>query len=167
MKETQHLSETDKIMIQMWSEGFTGSEIGAKIGKTRNAVIGKINRLRKAGFIEYGDRIKAQKIMASIEQKKAARPVNIKVIESERLPIDTAKISSKPRQPVMFDGLRHDSCRYVINDGTASNFIFCNKVKKVRSYCAEHAQICYIPSRPKLSKNQSIGPKLIFKQRAR
>jgi GcrA cell cycle regulator len=167
MKATQHLSETDKIMVQMWSEGFTGSEIGAKIGKTKNAVIGKINRLRKNGFIAYGDRLKAQKIKANIAEKQKARPVQIKVADPEKLPFDTAKAAPKPRQPVMFNGLRPDSCRYVINDGNAGNFIFCNKVKKVQSYCEEHAKICYVPARSKPSEHQSRAPKLIFKQRAR
>jgi GcrA cell cycle regulator len=167
MKAAQHLSEIDKVMVKMWSEGFTGSEIGAKIGKTRNAVIGKINRLRKNGFIAYGDRLKAQKIKENIAEKKKARLVQIKVADLEKLPFDTAEAAPKPRQPVMFDGLRPDSCRYVINDGNAGNFIFCNKVKKVRSYCEEHAKICYIPARSKPSEHQSRNPKLIFKHRAK
>lgn len=41
--------------------------------------------------------------------------------------------------------LRHDSCRFIINDGETP--IYCGKKKERGPYCAEHYKVCYVPVR--------------------
>lgn len=43
-------SEVEKL-VDLWNSGFTASEVAEHLGnKTRNSVIGKINRMREHGF---------------------------------------------------------------------------------------------------------------------
>ena len=43
-----------------------------------------------------------------------------------------------------FDQLRKNSCRFVLNDGKPSSFLFCSAPMKAgSSYCEEHHKICY------------------------
>lgn len=38
--------EDEQELARLWDLGFTGSQIGARLGKTRNAIIGKVNRMK-------------------------------------------------------------------------------------------------------------------------
>ncbi len=42
-------AEEEKTLRTLWSEGGSGSEIGKIMGRTRNAIIGKVHRLKLAG----------------------------------------------------------------------------------------------------------------------
>lgn len=41
----------ENLLIGLYKQGFTNAEIGARMGKTTNAIAIKLNRLRKAGVI--------------------------------------------------------------------------------------------------------------------
>lgn len=44
-----------------------------------------------------------------------------------------------------FSQLRKNSCRYVLNDGKPSSFLFCSKASVIgSSYCEEHHKMCYV-----------------------
>lgn len=40
--------DTDKL-VEMWNSGLTATEIGKELGVTKNAIIGRVNRLREKG----------------------------------------------------------------------------------------------------------------------
>lgn len=44
--------EQDKTLKRMWRAKYTSREIAAALGMTRNAVIGRANRLRAAGKLD-------------------------------------------------------------------------------------------------------------------
>ena len=47
-------------------------------------------------------------------------------------------------ETLSFSQLRKNSCRFVLNDGKPSSFLFCSAPMKVgSSYCEEHHKICY------------------------
>ena len=44
-----------------------------------------------------------------------------------------------------FSQLRKNSCRYVLNDGKPSSFLFCSKTSVIgSSYCEDHHKMCYM-----------------------
>lgn len=98
--------ERVELLTKLWSEGKSASEIAAELGEvTRNAVIGKINRmgLKKAAQAEESP-AKAEKLEEKpVEKPKATKaktkpkPVEDKV-EEEKAPIET-----KPNTPVIYD----------------------------------------------------------------
>jgi hypothetical protein len=47
-------------------------------------------------------------------------------------------------ETLSFSQLRKNSCRFVLNDGKPSSFLFCSAPMKAgSSYCEEHHKICY------------------------
>ena len=55
-----------RLAAQMWADGYTGAVIGEHIGKTRNAVIGKLHREGKIGEAKAN-------IARAVERDKATR----------------------------------------------------------------------------------------------
>ena len=43
------------------------------------------------------------------------------------------------------DELRYSSCRYIISLETAVSVRYCGHEKERGSYCAAHADLCYLP----------------------
>jgi len=145
------LSIRDRKIIELWEAGKTGGEIAAELSTTRSAILGKIRRLRLGGYVSY-------KMNAKIDLKDAT-PKKLKEVKNfnvEKKQIRFVK-PSKPlppirpvqHRPISLMELTPFSCRFVVNDGHASNFLFCGKPKEVGSYCGEHAKICYIPPKPR------------------
>lgn len=116
------LSERDAIILQMWDDDYSGSQIAAELGVTRNVVMGALNRMRKKGIVGH-----------KIKPKKA--PV---FYDFGEVPFGELK--------------QYNQCRYIVNDGPASHYLFCGKPKEKGSYCAYHASICYIPSKHSAEK---------------
>jgi hypothetical protein len=104
----------------MWQLGLTTSQIGARFGATRNAIAGAINKARKKGML--------------FEARPAVVPT-----------VKTRLVGGIPHVDY-FEGLRYDSCRYIINDDTTCP-IFCRDTVKRGSYCAAHYAICYVPAK--------------------
>jgi len=159
MTDTPDLNEQEKMILDLWEKGFTGSQIGEQIGKTRSAVLGKLNRLRKQGFVDYKVQIKRVET-----QKKAAnyKPIEKKLkptIESRpgRVPF-VFKIKNRDRQepvfikptrihngePVTLMELDMGMCKYAVSDETSPVHMFCGKDVYKRVYCEEHHKLCYI-----------------------
>ena len=64
-----------KTLIALWNEGLTTSEIGARMGITKNAVVGKVHRL---GLPKRGSPIKP-KPEKKVEVKKILKLLMTKV----------------------------------------------------------------------------------------
>lgn len=59
------------ILIALWNEGLTTSEIGVRLGVTKNAVVGKVHRL---GLPTRGSPIRQKAPPAQIIRLEALRP---------------------------------------------------------------------------------------------
>lgn len=128
------LSDTDKDIIKLWEKGFSGSHIGKKLGITRNAVMGRVHRLRNAGIV-----IASRTTDAAFDMPKK---------KNYRKPYPAPKPVPAPeprKQGVRFLDLQFGDCKYVMNDGSPSSYIFCGLPAKDRSYCEEHYHVCYVP----------------------
>lgn len=138
---------------------MTGTEIAKELGTTRNAILGKVHRLRLEGRLET--RPKEQK--APPEVSAAPKPPRQKPEPKPKkekptlitLPSQTVQrgLTSKPvvpvverpkRGPVRFADLTRRSCRYVINNGRPETYLFCGEVSAPGlPYCEDHARLCY------------------------
>jgi GcrA cell cycle regulator len=126
--------------------GLTCSQIAAQIGVSRNAVIGKINRLglsraRAAGAPAHSrlpriqhPRLPTQRRLLRLIGAEAPSVAEVMLVFA---PVDSTKHCSLVE-------LSQGKCRWPINDPGAADFAFCgNEVIKGFSYCAGHARIAY------------------------
>lgn len=57
-----------------------------------------------------------------------------------------------PRRPIVCEGepdlmnLRENDCRYIIGEN-AHGAIYCKQLKHYKSYCEQHAELCYVTAR--------------------
>lgn len=132
------LTSRDKEMLKMWDEGETASHIGNHFGITRNAVMGRLNRLRQAGFVGY----KTVKPPIHRISKKAVKADRAEI--KEILAAKRKELKLKTGYSLM--QLDFGMCRYPISGNRASEYRFCGKPISKRSYCTEHHELCWYPA---------------------
>ena len=167
MKKTKvDLNDQERLILEMWEQGATGTEIANQIGKTRSAVLGKLNRLRMKGFVGYKVsklRIEAQKIKLGTKPppqpkkeplKKKGSPkaiqkngfvFSMKADRKRQKPVFIEPTPSKEGQPVTFMELEHWMCKYVVSGAKASEFLFCGQKAVKKRFCEQHHKLCYVP----------------------
>jgi GcrA cell cycle regulator len=128
--------------------GLTCSEIAAEIGVTRNAVIGKINRLglssgRGRGAIP--GRMRAARMRAPARPSRMARVLRAVAAVPPAEPV--AAIKAPPvegaRRCSLLE-LASGGCRWPLGDPRNADFGFCgNDAIAGFSYCAGHLRMAY------------------------
>jgi len=137
----RELNDRDKLVLSLWKKGLTGSQIGEKIGTTRSAILGLINRLRAAGYVEYRAKNPRPKKDALPKPRKAPE----KKLDQFELLISAPVVAPapEPSKPLTIMELTRRSCRYILNDGKPSSFLYCGKTTERGSYCRDHHKICF------------------------
>ena len=121
-------------LSRLWGEGFTARQIAEELGGevTRNAVIGKANRLGLS---------KPSKSSVSRQQRQQQRETVVQKPEApqgERATIFTLTAST---------------CRWPIGDPSQSDFYFCGaKSASGQPYCDYHAAMAYQAPQPRSSR---------------
>ena len=123
-----------KLLTKLVKTDVPFSTIADTLGCTRNAAIGKANRLQ---LRKHPTLIKIQ-YKAEPVQPKPVVPVVIPVIQFE------------PGQVMMID-LKKDDCRYPFGDGADVKFCGVKKLKD-SPYCKEHSDLCFTQTKLKVTR---------------
>src|SRR5262245_341015 len=122
--------------------GLSCSQIADEIGVSRNAVIGKINRMRLSRF---------GAVVARPRQRRApprfvSQHQILAALRAEPQPLpQEAPVDAGPRCSLV--DLDEAGCRWPISDPGARDFGFCGRTKvNGLPYCAGHARMAYQPA---------------------
>jgi hypothetical protein len=144
-------------IIRLWNEGKTGAEIAEIFGVTRNSVLGFVHRMRKKGY-DVHQKAEARPAKARLPKPIAAPAKILPDLEEDMIEEcigDEGSIASVFDQyfsippsgkTLMF--LNMASCRFIVSPDGAEAAIYCGKKIARRSYCKDHANLCYTPIRP-------------------
>ena len=157
---TSWSSERIELLKRCFHAGLSCSQIAREIGVTRNAVIGKMNRL---GLSRPRDVIGRQ-----LERRRAARPAHPKTPRTWRPKRPRLNIFAQHEMLIaafpgpqphgedipIYNGrgctlleLSQGKCRWPISNPGAEDFCFCgNEPVKGLPYCLGHARIAYRPT---------------------
>ena len=146
------LKGSDQTIIDMWNDDKTGSDIAEALGMSRNAVMGKLYRLRAAKYIGYKTiPAKKENDTPAKRAKREKRPYKSPYLGPVvPLPPKPARIVNA--QGIKLTDLNHTSCRFIINDGPVQSFLFCGKKKEKGPYCSNHRKLCYVKVQPRKAK---------------
>ncbi len=121
--------EEDTRAASLWNEGKTATEVGIAIGRSRNAVIGRVHR-RPDLYRQHGQReVKrerqqmAQPARAARLEKLQARAKAVEKAKAEKVKAGIerkAAVAEKAASPVLPQGERNDLSRYQIADATVA-----------------------------------------------
>lgn len=153
----------DAILACLWEEGLSTREIGERMGRTKNAVIGRSHRIgcsprpsplkgRKSGVFKG-----AAAIVKAFERQKD-RAIPPKPVEKLQ-PLPSAEVIELVRPPpvhpprlVARETLpmsRLPHCQYPMWGAKTppKERKFCDSPIERGSYCADHARVCYVTIR--------------------
>lgn len=121
-------------LSRLWREGYTARQIAEELGGevTRNAVIGKANRLGLS---------KPSKSSVSRQQRRQQRDTTVRKLEA---PVG---------QRATIFTLTASTCRWPIGDPGDVDFHFCGaKCSSGNPYCDYHAAMAYQAPQPRSSR---------------
>ena len=139
--------EKEEKLKELWKKGHSGSQIANMLGDTtRNAVIGKVHRL---------------KLQARITSKKVDTKTSIE--KSNPTEIKTQKLGRKARfkallldknfekeSPKKLEELTDETCRWPIGHPYEEKFYFCGRTSIEKfPYCKLHLLYAYQPKNAK------------------
>jgi GcrA cell cycle regulator len=134
-KENFWTDKNVKTLTNMWNKGKTAADIAEALGGvTRNAVIGKANRL---GLDKRPSPIKkADKSVAAAPKAKK---------KNEKLVIHGKKIVLAKEKSFSILDIKEGMCRWPFGDPKDDDFHFCGRNVAVEgcSYCEHHAEEAY------------------------
>ena len=127
------------LLSDLWQSGYSARQIAERLGEgvTRNAVIGKANRLGLS---------KPSKSSVTRQQRQKERAENVLHLQP---PID---------EGATIFSLTASTCRWPIGDPGDLDFHFCGAQSKVgQPYCEYHAARAYQPPKAKNTNRRRTG----------
>lgn len=128
-------------LTRLWNEGLSTSEIGKRLGISKNAVVGKAHRLRLSSRPSPIRRMGPRPMMPRIP--RVARVASAALAGGEApLPRVAA-----PAQPVE---LSNHSCKWPIGHPNEEGFHFCTERAILgKPYCVGHTALAYVKAKAK------------------
>ncbi|RIK87056.1 MAG: GcrA cell cycle regulator [Hyphomicrobiales bacterium] len=156
--------ERVELLKKLWAEGLSASQIANQLGGvSRNAVIGKVHRLKLSGRGRASAaQPRAKKAPAAGTAKTASRPVRTVVatvgatalaVQFDAEPV--ARQVLRPAEDVVVPisrrlnliQLTERTCKWPNGDPLAEDFSFCgNEAGESGPYCGYHSRIAYQPA---------------------
>jgi GcrA cell cycle regulator len=134
--------EQDVLLKQSWENGESARQIANKIGKTRNAVIGRANRMHLTTHdVAYADMSRDLLPVAPIPKRGTPQPqwrflcTPIKA----QPPMPTPVEPQLPSQLIGIMQLTDETCRWPVGTPGKEGFGFCGAQTALGSvYCSHH-----------------------------
>jgi GcrA cell cycle regulator len=155
--------ERVELLKKLWAEGLSASQVASQLGGvSRNAVIGKVHRLKLAGRGRSSSASPRPKKVSSGGQGKPSRPSRqvsaslgntaLKArfeaepqFEEEREPFESIVIPIPLKLKLV--ELSERTCKWPIGDPLSEDFAFCgNDVGECGPYCTYHSRLAYQPA---------------------
>ena len=155
MSTSQWTSERIQTLIALWNEGLTTSEIGRRLGITKNAVVGKVHRL---GLKKRASPIRSRGITTTrptptpkLPKADEAGAATAQTAEPQAAdaPVAAAPVPPKRRTGpvVQLDSLKPGMCSWPVGEPGTDDFHFCaDTVVPEKPYCLEHCERAYVKS---------------------
>jgi GcrA cell cycle regulator len=116
-------------LTRLWQAGHSASEIGKRLGVSKNAVVGKAHRLKLPGRPSPIKHTEAPRTQPPKRKQAAAKP----------------RVQAPPPRARVEDGRGGPGCLWPIGDPGDTDFHFCGEqVVPGKPYCADHAARAYI-----------------------
>ncbi len=127
-------------LMKLKAQGMSLTDIGKRFGITRNAVGGKLDR------IKHPDRKHRNKPRKTGQRREKVIAYK-KPPHNEELPVTPIKPPPNGSLPLQFGS--HKECRYPFGDIQDKDLRFClESVQRGSSYCPEHHTLCHAPTTP-------------------
>jgi GcrA cell cycle regulator len=151
-------------LTRLWAEGLSCKEVGEQLGFTRNAIVGKIQRLKlptpegKRVIERKAREPKAKKSTVTHQYtlSRLQRGGNNRIDSGSKLLIvETLEFKLRcveivPLNLTLAD-LPANGCHYIAGD----DLLYCgHPVKEGSSYCTPHHHLVWVPPRPSLPKGR-------------
>jgi hypothetical protein len=163
-------------LLGQWNGGASAADIARCLHTTRNAILGKIHRLRKYGVItrprEFTGRI------ATVRPKKRKKPASRPLTAAKQRPrsqrsgkapaaprLVLAGAAHTPRKPMTIGQLEPAHCRYICDEPSADALYCGDHVEGDGSWCAHHRALVFSTPEPTKRKTTTTGDKLKFAER--
>ncbi|ACS50489.1 GcrA family cell cycle regulator [Bartonella grahamii] len=163
--------ERVELLKKLWSEGLSASQIAAQLGGvSRNAVIGKVHRLKLPGrgkTAQGSARTQKPPVGSSPSSPRVRRntstvsPMNTSSVSIEETALktefvaeDIKKVDMSTKSNVVVPisrqlnllQLSENTCRWPVGDPLSADFHFCGADSDENSpYCAFHAKLAFQP----------------------
>ena len=153
--------ERVELLKKLWSEGLSASQIATQLGGvSRNAVIGKVHRLKLSGRGRASSTTPRAKKTAPSAPKapRSSRPITTSIgatalqarFDAEPAAAPAPRLASVvvpiSRNLTLLD-LSERTCKWPNGDPLAEEFSFCgNDVGEAGPYCGYHSKVAYQPA---------------------
>jgi GcrA cell cycle regulator len=159
--ETWTQEQTD-LAVDLWRQGVSGSIIGARLGKSRCSVLGKLHRMKvtsarptrvqRPNSTRIARRERHKKRLA----EKMTRPASpFAKLMAEPWTPQAAPVIPKSQQKRLHD-LGDGECRYPCSDEPPHTFCSRQSVPGL-PYCEAHARICFVPPEARRRPSFAVG----------
>ena len=154
--------ERVELLRKLWSEGLSASQIAAQLGGvSRNAVIGKVHRLKLAGRGRSTSQPARAKKPAAPKPQSAPRPARAVATSGAnalQAQFDAEPVSRAVYRPaadvvvpisrrLALTQLTERNCKWPNGDPLTEEFSFCgNEAGEHGPYCSYHARLAYQPA---------------------
>jgi GcrA cell cycle regulator len=147
MIETRWTTERIALLKDRIRAGFSCGQIACELGVSRNAVIGKTNRLGLARFKNTTPgESKQSGFRQNARPRTMARQTNLRGLWAKPQVV-YAELSGESAKACTLLELQQWHCRWPMGDPTSEHFGFCgNRPVAGLPYCPAHAQVAYRPS---------------------
>lgn len=165
--------EEDATLLRLQLEGFSAAEIGRTMHKTRNAIIGRLHRLRDKGMgLPKQSPRKSTAPRPETKPRKPSPPRLLRAVQVDKAEELRAKaenvgpgvhlahpVSREPwrvpkaeafkplpgTEPIPLIGRPAFTCAWVV-EGEGAEALCCGQRVSVGAYCASHRALAYLPT---------------------